>query len=170
MAPQAGARAPLFKRPLRLAAAGLGLLALAAHAKANDGTIDTIAVNLDQAKLLKLPAGAETIIVGNPAVADVTVHRNGVLVVTGRMPGRTNFIALDGSGTIISESILQVSGQGAGLLVVQRGIEQTTYSCAPKCLPTVHLGDEDKHFARGIDQTTKRDALANQNPNGTNRK
>jgi hypothetical protein len=34
---------------------------------------DLIAVTLDQAKIAKLPAGATTLIIGNPMIADVTM-------------------------------------------------------------------------------------------------
>ncbi|MCU0820740.1 MAG: pilus assembly protein N-terminal domain-containing protein [Beijerinckiaceae bacterium] len=132
-------------------------------ARANEAAPDQIAVFLDQAKLLKLPNGTETIIVGNPAIADVNVQRNGVLVITGRMPGRTNFIALDMNGTIISESFVSVTAAQGQNLTVMRGTDSAHYHCAPNCQPTLVLGDEDKHFARTNDQTTRRDALANQN-------
>jgi Flp pilus assembly secretin CpaC len=148
------------------------MLAFAGMATANDkaGALDTIAVQLDQAKLLKLPGGTETIVVGNPSIADVAVQKNGVMVITGRTPGRTNFIALDGSGTIISESIVSVSGGSEGRLLVQRGLERQSYDCAPRCLPTVSLGDEDKHFNGTIDQSVKRDGMANQSSSNPNKK
>jgi hypothetical protein len=37
---------------------------------------DLIAVTLDQAKIAKLPAGATTLIIGNPMIADVTMLKN----------------------------------------------------------------------------------------------
>lgn len=126
---------------------------------------DTILVSLDQAKLVKLPSGAETIVIGNPAIADVTVQKNGVMVITGRSAGRTNFIALDSSGTIISESVVSVTLSMLGRVIVQRGLEQNSYDCAPTCLPIVSIGDDDKHFNRSTDQVSKRDGMANQSPN-----
>lgn len=145
-------------------------LALAAMpANAQDG-LDAITVNLDQAKLLKLPAGTETIVVGNPSIADVAVQKNGVMVLTGRTAGRTNFIALDGTGSIISESIVSVTVPQAGRLLVQRGLDRTTYDCAPNCLPTPTLGDEEKHFNSSIDQSIKRDQVAGQMAAGQPRK
>lgn len=126
-------------------------------AQANDP--DQISVQLDQAKLLKLPTGTDTIVVGNPAIADVAIQRNGVLVITGRAPGRTNFIALDQNGTIISESSVSVSAARGGTMIVQRGLDQSSYHCAPDCLPAVMLGDEDKHFNRATDQPKKRESL-----------
>jgi hypothetical protein len=134
------------------------------------GTGDIITVHLDQAKLLKLPGGTETIVVGNPAIADVAVQKNGVMVLTGRMAGRTNFIALDGSGAIISESVVSVTIPSAGRLLVQRGLERQSYDCAPNCLPTPSLGDEDKHFNASIDQAIKRDQVAGNSAAGTNKK
>ena len=146
-------------------AAALLALALGAPVAANDKAgLETIEVVLDQAKLLKLPTGAETIVVGNPAIADVSVQKNGVLVLTGRAAGRTNFIALDGNGTILSESMVSVRAATLGRSVVQRGMDRATYECAPNCLPAMSLGDEDKHFSSTIDQPTKRDAVAGQNP------
>ncbi len=41
---------------------------------------DKIAVYVDQAKLLKIPAKAATIIIGNPLIADVTLQSGGVVV------------------------------------------------------------------------------------------
>lgn len=153
--------------PLAASLALLASLSIGFHAFASEP--DQIAVQLDQAKLLKLPGGTETIIVGNPGIADVSVQRNGVLVITGRAPGRTNFIALDSNGTIISESMVSVSvPMGAGL-VVQRGLDQTSYHCAPNCLPSIGLGDEEKHFARTIDQSSRREGFANQGQGGPKR-
>jgi hypothetical protein len=122
---------------------------------------DQIEVTLDQAKLVKLPAGAETIVIGNPSIADVSVQKNGVMVITGRSTGRTNFIALDASGNIISESMVAVTVPVAGRVVVQRGLDRASYDCAPLCSPAVSLGDEEKHFTRGVDQAARRDGMAN---------
>jgi Pilus formation protein N terminal region len=47
------------------------------------GTADGIvAVNVDQAKLVKLPERVATIVVGNPLIADVTMQPGGIVIVT----------------------------------------------------------------------------------------
>src|SRR6185312_13252990 len=69
---------------------------------------DKISVYVDQAKLLKLPAKAATIIVGNPLIADVTLQSGGIVVVTGKGYGATNFIAMDRSGEILVDRVIQV--------------------------------------------------------------
>lgn len=141
----------------------MAMLGLAVHAHAQQTAPEAISVVLDQAKLVKLPTGADTIVIGNPSIADVTVQKNGVMVITGRAAGRTNFIALDQSGAIISESVLSVTVPTEGKLLVQRGLERNTYDCSPACLPTVSLGDEDKHFSLSINQSSQRDGMAKQN-------
>jgi Flp pilus assembly secretin CpaC len=142
--------------------AALACLSLASAVRAETPEAESgIRVVLDQAKLVKLPPGTETVVIGNPAIADVTVQRGGVMVITGRSPGRTNFIALDNGGTIISESQVSVAAPVIGRVLVQRGTEQASYDCAPNCLPTVSLGDDDKHFNRAVSQTGARDGMAN---------
>jgi hypothetical protein len=141
-----------------------------ALAQAEQPAVETISVLMDQAKLVKLPGGADTIVIGNPAIADVTVQKNGVLVLTGRSAGRTNFIALNAAGSIISESMVTVTIPMAGRVLVQRGLEPTSYDCAPLCLPSVTLGDEDKHFSRSLDQAQRRDSRANQSATAPGRR
>lgn len=156
------ARARFVRNSGKAVVFGLGLM-LASPAMANDKQdTDQIAVSLDQAKLLKLPAGTETIIIGNPAIADVSLQRNNVIVITGRTPGRTNFIALDSNGTIISESMVSVSAARGAAVLVQRGMNAESYHCAPNCLPTVALGDEQKYLDQVANQSKKREEMANQ--------
>lgn len=141
--------------------AGIILLAASGLSQAAQDGRDQIEVTLDQAKLVKLPAGAETIVIGNPSIADVSVQRNGVMVITGRSTGRTNFIALDSGGNIISESMVAVTIPTLGRVVVQRGLDRASYDCAPLCSPAVSLGDDEKHFGRTVDQASRRDGMAN---------
>ena len=48
---------------------------------------DIVTVNVDQAKLLRLPTRVATIVVGNPLIADVALQTGGVIVVTGKDNG-----------------------------------------------------------------------------------
>ncbi len=107
---------------------------------------DRLTVTVDQARIVKVPAGAKTLVIGNPMIADVTLLKNGAtLVVTGKGFGETNFIALDADGMQVAQwEIRVVSGSNA--LVVQRGMERESYSCAPRCQPTARLGDDQKYF------------------------
>jgi len=113
---------------------------------------DAIAVNVDQAKLVKLPAKVATIVVGNPLIADVTLQNGGVVVVTGKGYGATNFIAMDRSGEVLVDREIQVEGPTEELVTVYRGLDRETYSCTPVCQRRMTLGDGDKYFKSVSDQ------------------
>lgn len=115
-------------------------------------TVDTIAVNVDQAKLVRLPGKVATIVVGNPLIADVTLQPGGMIVVTGKGYGATNFIALDRGGEILVDRQIQVEGPSDRLVTVYRGIERESYSCMPLCQRRVTLGDSDNYFNTTMNQ------------------
>jgi hypothetical protein len=117
-------------------------------------------VSLDRAKVFKYPANTETIIVGNPIIADVTMLKNsGRLVLTGKGFGETNLVFLDHDGTVLSESRLRVEPSG-GLVTVQRAGERESYACHPRCEPTVTLGDSAPFMQNTIAGFTARNGLA----------
>ena len=107
---------------------------------------DRIAVYVDQAKLVKLPAKVSTIVVGNPLIADVTLQSGGIVVVTGKGYGATNFIAMDRNGDVLVDRQIQVEGPTDQLVTVYRGVERESYSCMPLCQRRVTLGDSDNYF------------------------
>jgi len=157
----------MLTRPLPLAhpairralvAAGLAACMLPGAAQA-----ERISVVLDQAKVMSLPQGTKTVVVGNPAIADVTVQKNGIIVITGKTYGTTNLIALDTSGKIMAESALFVEAPSDGLVTVQRGLERESYSCTPRCAPTMVPGDATAFFTSVGAQTKQRNELANPN-------
>jgi len=113
---------------------------------------DRIAVNVDQAKLVKLPPKVATIIVGNPLIADVTLQGGGVVVVTGKGYGATNFIAMDRAGDILVDRLIQVEGPSDQIVTVYKGVDRESYSCMPICQRRVTLGDADKYFSLTINQ------------------
>ncbi len=125
------------------------LLPAVASAESSPGAI---AVNVDQARLIKLPARVSTIVVGNPLIADVTLQSGGVVVVTGKGYGATNFIAMDRSGEVLEDRVIQVEGPSDKLITVYRGAERESYSCMPVCQRRVTLGDSDSYFKSTLDQ------------------
>lgn len=125
---------------------------LPAHASAEPSP-DAIAVNVDQAKLVRLPARVSTIVVGNPLIADVSLQNGGVVVVTGKGYGATNFIAMDRSGEVLVDRVIQVEGPSDRLITVYRGAERESYSCMPICQRRVTLGDSDTYFKSALDQS-----------------
>jgi Flp pilus assembly secretin CpaC len=143
---------------------GLGILSCPVGAVA-EPTADSIAVNVDQAKLVKLPTRVSTIVVGNPLIADVTLQTGGILVVTGKGYGATNFIAMDRSGEILVDRVIQVEGPTDQLVTVYRGVERESYSCMPMCQRRITLGDGENYFKSAMDQAGSLNSQATGNAN-----
>ena len=141
-----------------LAAFSLGLLTLSASAASND---DILRITVDQAQVARLPANTSTVIIGNPAIADVTLLKGGGggMVVTGKGYGRTNLIALDSAGALLDEKQIHVQPT-KNVLVVQRGAARESYSCDPVCMPSAVLGDDSKTFGDVSSQISAHDQLA----------
>ena len=135
-----------------------------AQGSADQGAVapGTVVVSIDHAKIVRLPEKAQTVVIGNPIIADVTVQRNGILVVTGKSYGVTNLIALDAQGNMLVEANVRVEANTTATVTVHRGTERETFSCAPVCQPSLLLGDASKHFTEVSSQTTQRNTLATQ--------
>jgi Pilus formation protein N terminal region len=131
----------------------IGILLVPASAFAAPApTGGIIAVNIDQAKLIRLPERVATIIVGNPLIADITLQVGGIIVVTGKGYGATNFVAMDRNGEVLVDRIIQVEGPADPIVTVYRGVDRESYSCTPICQPRITLGDADRFFKPTIDQ------------------
>jgi hypothetical protein len=72
-----------------------------------------IDVTIDFAKILTLDRPAETIVVGNPGIADASVEDEKTIVLTGKTAGATNLIVLDGEGKEIVNAVVRVSSRRA---------------------------------------------------------
>lgn len=142
------------------ARAGLALLMAGAGAgAAQPGPEPVVTVLVDNAKVIRLPENARTVIVGNPFIADFTLQKNGVLVLTGKSFGSTNLIALDAGGALIAETMIRVEASQTATVTVQRGLERQSLSCTPACQPVVQLGDDATFFGTAADQADNRRKL-----------
>jgi Flp pilus assembly secretin CpaC len=113
--------ARLLSAPVLLAAPVVAALVSPAAATER---VDTVAVSVDHARVIRLPERTQTVVIGNPAIADVTVQRNGVLIVTGKSFGVTNLIALDAAGAMVAESRVSVRAATDSVVTVQRGSQE----------------------------------------------
>ena len=137
---------------VRLLFLAVGTLLSPLAATAEPAVDATIAVNVDQAKLVKLPSKVSTIVVGNPLIADVTLQNGGIVVVTGKGYGATNFIAMDRGGEVLVDRLIQVEGPTDRVVTVYRGVDRETYTCQPTCQRRATLGDGDTYFKAVMDQ------------------
>jgi hypothetical protein len=119
-----------------------------------------VVVTLDQAKMIRLPARTSTIVIGNPLIADASLQAGGVVVLTGKSYGSTNFVALDRGGAVLMESNIRVEGPRDHEVVVYRGIERETWTCAPKCERRITPGDITPFYSDILGQTMARSTLA----------
>jgi Pilus formation protein N terminal region len=145
------------KRCLRLLSATL----LAAVVFGAAAQAETVTVSIDDARVMQLPEHVATVVIGNPLIADASLQRGGVLVVTGKGYGATNLLALDREGRVVLSQTVRVRGPShRDLVVVYRGVDRESYSCAPECEPRITLGDDNKFFAGTLGQTTTRSGSA----------
>jgi|SRR5579871_3284995 len=121
---------------------------------------ETLAITLDEAKIVKIPEGTSTLVVGNPMIADVTMLKaSDAVVLTGKGYGETNLIAVDARGGVILEKRLKVLPDPS-VVVLQNGSSRVSYACSPDCMPTVQLGDDPKTFNDAGGEITARNGLA----------
>lgn len=146
----------------RLRSGAMLLAAIAAFAAAGlvptrpAAAAESISVVLDQAQVVKLPDGVATIVIGNPLIADVSIQPGGVMVVTAKGFGVTNVVALDRTGKVLMDRRVQVQSPRDNLVVVYRGIDRESYSCAPKCERRITLGDTPAYFDATLTQAGNR--------------
>lgn len=119
-------------------------LAAAATASAQQELV----VAANKAEILRLPADATAVVLGNPAIADTTLFDTRTLFLTGKTYGRTNLIALDASGEVMFQADVRVVQENDGLLYVFRNVERESYTCLETCDPTAVVGDSAEPFDR----------------------
>lgn len=94
---------------------------------------EAIRVFVDQARVVKLARPADTIIVGNPKIADAAVQDASTVVLTGRGFGVTNLVILDRDGAPIVDEQVVVSRASANAVNVYRRADLQALSCSPYC-------------------------------------
>ncbi len=130
-----------------LSAGLFGLLSVGAHAA-------EFQVELNHSRALHLASPVATVMVGNPAIADVSVHGEQLLYVLARSYGRTDLIALDAAGKQIAQFEIDVVAPKSSAVTLMRGTEQLTYNCTPRCEPVVNPSDSKDVFETAVKQAT----------------
>jgi Flp pilus assembly secretin CpaC len=133
---------------LRAALLGATFVALSA----SGALAANIHVQINQTQPLHLTTPAETVLVGNPAIADVTVQGSQLVYILGKTYGHTNLIALDASGKQIAQFGVDVVAQSDSTLTVTRGAGQVTYNCTPRCERVVNPSDSKDDFDEAVKQ------------------
>ena len=110
------------------------LLALAFVLPTAAAAADTgIVVEMNQAKIVKLAKAADTIVIGNPQIADAAVQDASTVVLTAKGFGVTNLVILDGDGNAIVDEQVTVVRQTTSSVRIYRRADIQTLSCTPYC-------------------------------------
>jgi len=111
-------------------------------------------VELNKTELLTLPGPASAIVIGNPKIADISIHSTNTIFVVGRGYGETNILVLDAAGQKMMDADIQViqpiSKQGVRLYNAKA---RQSYSCTPYCLPSPTLGDDNDYISSFANDT-----------------
>jgi hypothetical protein len=118
-----------------------------------------IIIKTDQTQLIDVSGNPGAVVIGNPSIADATVHGDKIFL-HGRAFGSTNLIILDQEGNQLAS--LEITVQKGGLNNVALFKAGTRYSfvCAPNCEATLQSGDQVDWFADIAKMDTKKSGNA----------
>ncbi len=134
--------------------------AISASESEKKDAANALKVTIDRAKVVRIAAPADTIIVGNPSIVDATIQDARTIVLTGRNFGVTNLIILDSDGEAIVDETIVVKGHETNTVRVYRQSVRETLTCSPVCEATLSVGDDVDRFAAMQDQIIKRNGIA----------
>lgn len=143
----------------------LGVLALTPFAALAGSANGHYSVELNKTEVVYLPANAGAVVIGNPEIADVSVHSANTIFVVGRGYGETNLVVLNAAGHKIMDADIQVVNNLPSHGVrLYNGKERETYSCVPYCQPAPVLGDSQQFIGSNQGSST---AINNNVASGT---
>ncbi|MFN3910564.1 pilus assembly protein N-terminal domain-containing protein [Hyphomonas sp.] len=141
---------------IRLKAAILGAAALSLASAAG---AEQLFVEASKTVAVHINGAAASIVIGNKNIADVAVHNEQLLFVTGKSYGSTNLLVFDKSGRQIYNSDVLVTTNSTNLVTINKAGESYTYDCSPNCKAVLSVGDDPDHFAALIDQQLQTQSL-----------
>ena len=98
-------------------------------------------------------------------IADATPAERGRSGSSPARYGATNLLALDRAGHTLMNKTIQVLGSGGeDIVVVYKGVERETLSCAPDCQHRITLGDSPNYFNTALTQSGARNGQAQAAP------
>ncbi len=102
---------------------------------------ENVFIATDQTQLIDIAGSPGTVVVGNPSIADATVHGD-KLFVHGRAFGTTNMIILDQAGEEIASLEVTVKIGGSNNVAIFKAATRYSYVCAPLCEVALQPGDD----------------------------
>jgi Flp pilus assembly secretin CpaC len=93
---------------------------------------EPLTIQSDSSKLLTVSADPGTVVIGNPAIADVTMNGKQIFI-HGRSFGETNLLIMDTAGNQIVNFDITVAANADNTVTLYRGTARSTFSCSPTC-------------------------------------
>ena len=122
-----------------------------------------LSVEASKAVPVRINGTASSIVIGNKNIADVAVHSDNLIFVTGKSFGTTNLLVYDRSGREIYNTEIMVTTNSTNLVTINRAGLNRTYDCAPVCRSTLGLGDDPAYFETLMQQQLQTQALTDGN-------
>jgi Flp pilus assembly secretin CpaC len=98
-------------------------------------------VEIDRSARVQLNGPASSVIVGNSAIADVTVVDANTLFIVGKGYGVTEVVAVDSVGRTLFQREIIVTGGSTGTVRVWRGAQATEMACGASCAPSLRKAE-----------------------------
>jgi hypothetical protein len=114
-------------------AAVLGLASVAAAHPAGAQQPQSIEVAVNKGELLRFPKAPGSVLVVNPAIADIVADGSPRVFVLGKAPGETQLFILDEGGRTMLQANVRVVTASSGQVTVFRGTAESSLNCAPRC-------------------------------------
>ncbi|MFN4183924.1 MAG: pilus assembly protein N-terminal domain-containing protein [Hyphomonas sp.] len=139
------------------------LIAIASLVIAGASQAQQLSVEASKTVPLRLNGPAASIVVGNKNIADVAVHDDRLIFVTGKSYGTTNLMVFNKAGEEVYSAEVVVTANSSNLVTVNRAGQNQTYDCAPVCRSALTLGDDPAYFSTLIQQQLQAQALTDGN-------
>ena len=100
---------------------------------ATSAAADSTVIRLNQSRRIVLRGAAANVIVGDPAVADVSVIDAHSVILLGKGYGATDVLVMDRAGRTLLDDHVMVTAPESGVVTLHRGVNAVEYTCSPRC-------------------------------------
>ncbi len=114
-----------------------------------------LVIKTDQTQLINVSGTPGAVVIGNPSIADATVHGNKIFV-HGRAFGSTNLIILDQNGNQLASLDITVQLGGENNLALYKAGARYSYVCAPGCEGNPAVGRPSRLVSATLQKWTQR--------------
>jgi hypothetical protein len=144
---------------LKFLRASTSALALAFLFTSPSFAVQELIIKTDQTQLIDVSGSPGAVVIGNPSIADATVHANKIFI-HGRAFGSTNLIILDQSGNQLVSLNITVQLGGDNNVALYKAGSRYSYVCAPDCEANLQAGDQVDWFGDIAKMETKKSDIA----------